>query len=240
MKTGPLNESEVEWLDDILSKYAVEGTIMDVAELDGLLTAILSGPTEIEPAQWLLAIWGGADNVPRWANDRERDRFVNLTLQQMSDIAERLSDYPDQFEPMFGSREEEGQELTIVEEWCFGYMRGVGLSDWSALPAALQPELDVIALHGTEERFEALDELSAEAFIASVERIRPAALALYNYWTEHAQPAEVQQPIKLGNVHDGAFYRVFRQDIIQPFNFAFVQGSSFHKQAHRRKKWRLQ
>ena len=46
MKTGPLNESEVEWLDDILSKYAVEGTIMDVAELDGLLTAILSGPTD--------------------------------------------------------------------------------------------------------------------------------------------------------------------------------------------------
>ena len=169
MKTGPLNESEVEWLDDILSKYAVEGTIMDVAELDGLLTAILSGPTEIEPAQWLLAIWGGADNVPRWANDRERDRFVNLTLQQMSDIAERLSDYPEQFEPMFGSREEEGQELTIVEEWCFGYMRGVGLSDWSALPAELQAELDVIALHGTEERFEALDELSAEEFVASVE-----------------------------------------------------------------------
>lgn len=175
MKTGPLNESEVEWLDDILSKYAVEGTIMDVAELDGLLTAILSGPTEIEPAQWLIAIWGGADNVPRWANDRERDRFVNLTLQHMSDIAERLSDYPDQFEPMFGSREEEGQELTIVEEWCFGYMRGVGLSDWSALPAELQADLDAIALHGTEERFEALDELSAEEFIASVERIRPAA-----------------------------------------------------------------
>ena len=59
MKTGPLNESEVEWLDDILSKYAVEGTIMDVAELDGLLTAILSGPTEIEPAQWL----SGAERI---------------------------------------------------------------------------------------------------------------------------------------------------------------------------------
>ncbi|HCB1497844.1 uncharacterized protein DET57_108185 [Klebsiella oxytoca] len=196
MKTGPLNESEVEWLDEILSKYAEEGTIMDVAELDGLLTAILSGPTEIEPAQWLLAIWGGADKVPRWASDRERDRFVNLTLQHMSDTAERLSDYPEQFEPMFGCREEEGQELTIVEEWCFGYMRGVGLSDWSALPAELEAELDAIALHGTEERFEALDELSAEEFIASVERIRPAALALYNYWTEHAQPADVQQPIR--------------------------------------------
>ncbi|VED48682.1 Predicted metal-binding protein related to the C-terminal domain of SecA [Raoultella terrigena] len=64
MKTGPLNESELEWLDDILSKYATDGAILDVSELDGLLTAILSGPAEIEPAQWLLAIWGGADNVP--------------------------------------------------------------------------------------------------------------------------------------------------------------------------------
>ena len=93
MKTGPLNESELEWLDEILSKYATEGAILDVSDLDGLLTAILSGPSEIEPAQWLLAIWGGADNVPRWANDRERDRFVNLTLQHMSDIEESLADY---------------------------------------------------------------------------------------------------------------------------------------------------
>lgn len=89
-------------------RYPVEirhrGRHLDVSELDGLLTAILSGPKEIEPAQWLLAIWGGADNVPRWANDRERDHFVNLTLQHMSDIAERLDEYPDQFEPLFGTR----------------------------------------------------------------------------------------------------------------------------------------
>jgi uncharacterized protein len=55
----------------------------------------------------------------------------------MSDIAERLESYPDQFEPLFGTREAEGQELTIVEEWCFGYLRGVALSDWSTLPAEL-------------------------------------------------------------------------------------------------------
>lgn len=171
MNTGPLNENELEWLDETLAKYATEGAILDVSELDGLLTAILSAPTAIEPAQWLLAIWGGADNVPRWANDRERDRFVNLTLQHMSDIAERLESYPDQFEPLFGTREAEGQELTIVEEWCFGYLRGVALSDWSTLPAELQPELDAIALHGSEEQFSALDNLTADEFIASIERI---------------------------------------------------------------------
>ncbi len=41
MNTGPLNENELEWLDDTLAKYAAEGAILDVSELDGLLTAIL-------------------------------------------------------------------------------------------------------------------------------------------------------------------------------------------------------
>ena len=38
MNTGPLNENELEWLDDTLAKYAAEGAILDVSELDGLLT----------------------------------------------------------------------------------------------------------------------------------------------------------------------------------------------------------
>ena len=182
MNTGPLNENELEWLDETLAKYATEGAILDVSELDGLLTAILSAPTDIEPAQWLVAIWGGADNVPRWANDRERDRFVDLTLQHMSDIAERLESYPDQFEPLFGTREAEGQELTIVEEWCFGYLRGVALS--------------AIALHGSEAQFTALDNLTADEFIDSIERITPAALALYQYWMANPLPVVVPQPVR--------------------------------------------
>ena len=39
MNTGPLNENELEWLDDTLAKYAAEGAILDVSELDGLLTS---------------------------------------------------------------------------------------------------------------------------------------------------------------------------------------------------------
>ncbi|WP_316422785.1 UPF0149 family protein, partial [Klebsiella pneumoniae] len=108
----------------------------------------------------------------------------------------RLESYPDQFEPLFGTREAEGQELTIVEEWCFGYLRGVALSDWSTLPAELQPELDAIALHGSEEQFSALDNLTADEFIASIERITPAALALYQYWIANPQPVEAPQPIR--------------------------------------------
>ncbi len=196
MKTGPLNESELEWLDDILTKYNTDHAILDVAELDGLLTAVLSSPQEIEPEQWLVAVWGGADYVPRWASEKEMTRFMNLAFQHMADTAERLNEFPEQFEPLFGLREVDGSELTIVEEWCFGYMRGVALSDWSTLPDSLKPALEAIALHGTEENFERVEKMSPEAFEESVDAIRLAALDLHAYWMAHPQEKAVQQPIK--------------------------------------------
>lgn len=105
----------------------------------------------------------------------------------MVDTAERLNEFPEQFEPLFGLREVDGSELTIVEEWCFGYMRGVALSDWSTLPDSLKPALEAIALHGTEENFERVEKMSPEAFEESVDAIRLAALDLHAYWMAHPQ-----------------------------------------------------
>lgn len=120
----------------------------------------------------------------------------------MSDIAERLESYPDQFEPLFGTRESGRSELTIVEEWCFGYLRGVALATGRRCPLNSSPELDAIALHGSEEQFSALDNLTADAFIASIRRITPAALALYQYWMANPQPVEAPQPIKSAEKSD--------------------------------------
>lgn len=110
----------------------------------------------------------------------------------MNDIAERLSEYPDQFEPMFGYNDVDGESYTVVEEWCYGYMRGVALTDWSALPEALKADLDAIALHGTDENSEKLDELSEDEYKASIESIQPAALRLYNYWVDNPQQPEAK------------------------------------------------
>ena len=197
MKTGPLNESELEWLDDVLTKYNTDKAILDVSELDGLLTAVLSSPYEIEPEQWLVAIWGGAQYVPRWSSEKEMTRFMNLAFQDMADTADGLDEYPEQFEPLFGLREIDEHELTIVEEWCFGYMRGVALSDWSALPDTLKPALEAIALHGTEENFAVVEKLTPEAFEESVDAIRLAALDLHAYWMAHPQETPVKVPVKV-------------------------------------------
>lgn len=87
----------------------------------------------------------------------------------------------------YSACEVDGSELTIVEEWCFGYMRGVALSDWSTLPDSLKPALEAIALHGTEENFERVEKMSPEAFEESVDAIRLAALDLHAYWMAHPQ-----------------------------------------------------
>lgn len=155
MKTGPLNESELEWLDDVLTKYNTDKAILDVSELDGLLTAVLSSPLKLSQSSG----WSryGAARSMSLAGHPKNGAFMNTAFQHMADTADRLDEFPEQFEPLFGLREIEGHELTIVEEWCFGYMRGVALSDWSTLPDSLKPALEAIALHGTEENFEVVE-----------------------------------------------------------------------------------
>lgn len=195
MTEGPLNENELQWLEETLVAYGhSDESVLDVAELDGMLTAVLSGPVVVEPDRWLVAVWGGEKNIPRWKNDREMNRFIDLCFKHLNDIAERLSDYPDQFEPVFGYNEVDGQSYTVVEEWCFGYMRGVALTDWSGLPEERKADLDAIALHGLEDNFARLDEFTEEEFNESVDAIRPAALRLYDYWSANPQHAIAQQP----------------------------------------------
>lgn len=184
MNQGPLNEEELEWLDDTLTKYGNDDSVLDVSELDGMFTAILSAPKKIELSQWHAALWGGDDQPPRWESEQEQQRFHDLALQHMNDIAERLLDAPDQFDPLFGYREVEGDDYTIVEEWCFGYMRGVALGEWSALPEQLKPALEAIALHGEEANIAKLEQMSEQEYEASQEAIGPAALQLHQYWFE--------------------------------------------------------
>ncbi len=99
----------------------------------------------------------------------------------MNDIAERLSRYPEQFEPLFGYREIAGCELLVVEEWCFGYMTGVALAEWPVLPAELQPSLQAIALHGDVDEVDKLVGVDEIAYLQSTDEIQPAALRFYNH-----------------------------------------------------------
>ena len=130
----PLSNKELDWLDNFLlgriEKNIDTGDkdegVLDVSELDGLFTAIVTGPEIIQPAQWLAQIWG--DFEPEWNQGVEFDRVLSLMVRHMNGIAATLMVQPQDFEPMFLQRIINDKSCTIVDEWCEGFMRGVLLA----------------------------------------------------------------------------------------------------------------
>lgn len=159
-KNAPLTDAEIDWLEEVLLKYGNDDSMLCFSELDGFLTAIVSGPNMVSPNIWLSALWGRGDYHPHWDFEKEMTRFVELCFRRMNDIAGCLYEAPEQFQPIFNGREVKGTTYTIVEELCFGYMKDRSLDDWSAPPEALRPSLEAIALHGFEKNFPMVEKLS--------------------------------------------------------------------------------
>jgi uncharacterized protein len=132
--TSPLNENEIQLLDqflldrideNILTDDMDEG-IFDISTLDGFFTAIVSGPVSIPPSMWLPSLWG--DFEPTWESEEAFSEILALLLRHMNGIVQTLIDYPEDFEPLYMERVVEDTIYTIVDEWCEGYHRGIKLS----------------------------------------------------------------------------------------------------------------
>ncbi|MEX2353538.1 MAG: UPF0149 family protein [Gammaproteobacteria bacterium] len=113
-------------IDETADTLGKDEGILDIAELDGFLTAVVSGPVMIPPSQWLPAVWG--DFAPLWKDEKEFESVFTLMIRHMNDIATTLMERPQDFEPIFMQRVVEGKTYTIVDEWCEGYYRGMKLA----------------------------------------------------------------------------------------------------------------
>ncbi|WP_286776229.1 UPF0149 family protein, partial [Pseudomonas sp. UBA800] len=71
--------------------------------------------------------------------------------------------------------------VVIMEEWCFGYMRGTQVAGWGELPPEQAQLLNAISLHGLEDNFELLDQMTEEDIQACVPQVIEAARSLYRY-----------------------------------------------------------
>lgn len=194
----PLNEAESDWLDEILLEYGGDNSLLGLSDLDGYLTALVSGPQAVMPSVWMPTLWGGVEHAPKWKSAKEFQRFTTLVMQHMNSIVYELMNVPEQYQALFMHSTGSEPPVLIAEEWAFGYMRGVDLGAWPALPADIQVHLDAIALHGREENLERMGELSLEAHQRSIAAIEPAVRALHAYWLAQRSPgpdSRPQQPI---------------------------------------------
>ena len=129
-----LSEAEIERLEQFLRDRIPEDAeaedtdegVLDISELDGFFTAIVSSPVMIPPSQWLPAVWG--EYEPVWESEKEFEGIFTLLMRHMNDIAATLMEHPEDFEALFLERVVKGKTYAIVDEWCEGYLRAVALA----------------------------------------------------------------------------------------------------------------
>lgn len=195
--SAPLTDEELNELDEfLLNRVSDEHDddpdfdcgIIDVSELDGFLTAIVSGPNVIPPSVWLPRIWGAEE--PVWNSMEEFQRIFSLMMRHMNSIATLLLESRGDFEPIFQERRGEGEAHLIVDEWCCGYMSGVALDSraWNLSDPAIEKMLAPIKLFGTEEGWRQLRSLEQAQAGRARDAIPQAVRDMYSYWLARRTP----------------------------------------------------
>lgn len=185
-----LNDEELEQLDEFLIERISEDDdsegqdegVLDVSELDGFFTAIVSGPEVIQPSRWLPEIWG--DFEPEWESEKDFEHVLSLMMRHMNSIAATLMQSPKDFEPLFMERQAKGKTYTIVDEWCHGFMRGVSLcrNQWDNVGEEMSVRLMPIIMFASEKGWQMLDKVS-DAEVENLQNaITPSVREIHAYW----------------------------------------------------------
>lgn len=190
--TEPLTDQELDRLEQLLLDRVEEDAVTEesdegvlcVSELDGFLTAIVSGPTTVMPSQWLPAVWGNFE--PRWRNVDDFQDVMSLFVRHMNDIVAHLMEEPEEFEPMYGERVVNGEQVPVVDEWCEGYMRGVALStdEWETAPPEIVDLLAPILAFTQDTSWAGHDIADPEEADGVRDAIAPNVRAIHAYWLE--------------------------------------------------------
>lgn len=180
MQNQPLNSADFAFIEGTLLQYGDDHSVLNPSELDGYFTALVSSPTQVDIAEWFPAIFGGQN--PQWQSPAQCRQFIELSVRHLNTLAAQLANDSQAFTPRFESTEHQGQMLTLAEEWCFGYLRGVAVGNWPELPAEQAGALEAIATCAEQDNFELPVDLNVAEHLARVASIEPAARALHDYW----------------------------------------------------------
>ena len=183
---SPLSEEEYEALDKFLLSLEYEEGIVCVSELDGFVTAVVSGPVAIPPSQYLRMIWGDQENSPGWDSEEEFQQIFELLIRHLNTTAATLMEAPMDFEACFMEHLVDGNRHTVVDEWCEGYMKGVALCPdrWDEMPGAREDYLAPMLMFTTKDGWRQLDKMTDEEVVFWQGQIEPNLRRIHAYWLE--------------------------------------------------------
>lgn len=178
---GLLSEAEFEELDDFLSSPALEASSMDVATLEGFLTAVAIGPRLVHPSEWLPWVWDreAGEIGPEFDSQEQAIHIVSLLMRLYNAVLDAFATHPESFEPVFHAGAQYG-----ASEWCEGFLLGFIFETeaWSLLQVG-QPRLLVpfMRLGSEEGRDMTIKAADAHTWVDAIE---PALLRIHSFWLE--------------------------------------------------------
>ncbi|MCU7796505.1 MAG: UPF0149 family protein [Candidatus Thiodiazotropha sp. (ex Myrtea spinifera)] len=192
----PLNEEEMDELDRFLLERIEDADkaegLFGLSELDGFFTAVASGPEVVPPSVWLPAVWG--EDQPVWETAEGFEKIFQLMVRHYNDVVRVLAASEFEFGPVFSQHEVDGNQYTVVDEWCFGYMQGIALcaDAWEAGGDELFELLQPILLFSGEPGWEVLDTLSEEDVNDLKASLPGAAQDIHHFWLARRSPQPVE------------------------------------------------
>lgn len=186
----PLSDQEIEELDLILTNQPDDIDSMSVSMLDGFLTAVVSGPNTILPSLWVPWVWDveQGKNKPSFANERAAKRFYELVFRLMNSISADLMEAPEYFEPLLLENLNGDDPVTVIDDWCMGFMKGLALDieGWMPLTSEHTDWFTVLRLYGTKDGWDILSSLPAnlDQHRDYVDRLPDDIRKIHRYWLE--------------------------------------------------------
>jgi len=190
---GPLSDDEIADLDRFLVYECASDEPMDISTLDGFLTAIVCGPTTIMPSEWMPWVWDAqaGEQGPGFESDAEARHILALLMRHYNDIALTLYRTPDAYEPLLSESPNDGDPVPILDDWCYGFMKGVerNAEGWRPMMEAHADWMSTIHLYGTEAGWEALDrdDISIERHRALAAELPESIRKIHRFWLDRRE-----------------------------------------------------
>jgi len=170
-------------IDHYLLLYGTDESILGSSELDGFFAALACAPETIMPSTWMPAIWGGDQFAPEWEGESEFSEFSQAILLQYNQVMMefQIQDY----EARFLESSNPGTDILIVDDWCEGFLRGLGLWREMSPQDMKQLEHDIypIRFFGTDKGTEALQTMNKSEIRALQHSIQPCLDELYRHFS---------------------------------------------------------
>lgn len=124
-----------------------------------------------------------------WESKKELERVMGLVMRRYNSVVQDFMIEPPDFNPLFMINTATAEEVTVIDDWCWGFMQAVDLApdSWQPLfeDEVQKAGIFVISLHGTEKGWKLLEEdpkISAVPHEEWVAMLPAAVREIYEFW----------------------------------------------------------